>query len=246
MILYPAVDIREGRCVRLRQGDFGTAHQVAESPLQAALSFAREGAQWLHIVDLDGARTGCAANRACVEEIIRQTGLKAQLGGGIRDVRAVEAALSMGVSRVVIGSAAVQNPDFVKEAVCAYGGAVAVGIDAADGKVSIGGWTEKSDVDAITLAKRMEDMGVETIIFTDIARDGMLLGPSLKALEVLVKAVRCQVIASGGVRNIDDIRALCEMGVQGAICGKSLYEGTLSLPEGIALCAKWKDCEAVL
>lgn len=233
MIIFPAIDLHEGRCVRLLRGAFDTAHQVADSPLAAALSFAREGAKWLHVVDLDGARDGRAGNGAEVAEIVSRAGLRVQLGGGIRDMRAIEEAFALGVCRVVIGSAALRNPELVRRAVERYGDAVAVGIDAEGGMVSVSGWMEKSDVQYLDLAKKMEDAGVQTIIFTDIAKDGTLEGPNLEALGALSKAVGCRIIASGGIRNMQDVRALSAMRLYGAICGKSLYQRTLDLSEAI-------------
>lgn len=238
MIVFPAIDLYEGRCVRLMRGDFDTAHEVADSPLAAALLFAGEGATWAHIVDLDGARSGRAKNRAEIAEILRKSDLMVQLGGGIRDMRAVDDALALGVSRVVIGSAALHNPQFVKDAVRASGDAIAVGIDAAGGMVSVNGWTKKSGVHYLELAQRMEEIGVQTIIFTDIARDGMLTGPNLNALQALSEKVGCRIIASGGVRTIEDIRALSGMRLYGAICGKSLYQGTLDLHQAITFCGE--------
>lgn len=236
MIILPAIDLYGGKCVRLRRGVYDTAHQVAANPLEAALSFASDGAKWLHVVDLDGARSGKAENRAIIAEIVAKTGLQVELGGGIRTMQAIEDAFALGVSRVVIGSSALHDPKFVKDAVKTYAEAIAIGIDAKDGFVSVNGWTETSHVEALTLAKQMADIGVSHIIYTDIATDGMLTGPNLEALETLTKTVRMQIIASGGIRNMEDIRTLAGMKLYGAICGKSIYEGTLDLHEAIAFC----------
>jgi len=235
MIIFPAIDIKGGECVRLFRGDYSTAHRVADDPLSTAVSFREAGAQWVHMVDLDGAKSGSAENSAIFESVAKSSGLKVELGGGIRNMAAVERCLQAGVSRVILGSAAVKDPAFVREAVAKYAEKIAVGIDARNGVVAAEGWTEDSGVDYIELAKRMESIGVRTIIFTDISKDGMLSGPNLEQLERLNSAVSCDVTASGGIKDIEDIRALAELGLYGAICGKSLYSGTLSLREAIAL-----------
>ncbi len=235
MILLPAIDIKDGRCVRLVQGDFATVHQVADSPLAAARGFERQGAVWLHMVDLDGAKTGSRANAETVAEVVKGTGLQVELGGGIRDMQTAEFYLRLGVARVILGSAALKEPGLVAEAVGRYGEKIAVGIDAKEGLVAAEGWLDSSTVHYLDLARRMEGMGVETIIFTDISKDGTLKGPNLEQLAALSDAVGCNIIASGGIRDIDHIRALKEMNLYGAICGKSLYEGTLKLPQALKL-----------
>lgn len=233
MIILPAIDICGGQCVRLLRGDFGTAEKVAEDPLETALSFRAAGADWLHMVDLDGAKAGRPVNTAIFTQAAEKSGLKVEVGGGIRSMETVEAYLAAGVSRVILGSAALSNPALVAEAAGRYGDRIAVGIDAKNRMVSADGWLNDSQVDFIELAKRVEQMGVGCIIFTDISKDGTLTGPNLEQLEELRRAVGCRVIASGGISDIRDIRALRQLDVYGAICGKSLYSGRLDLAEAI-------------
>lgn len=233
MIILPAIDICGGQCVRLLRGDFGTAEKVAEDPLETALSFRAAGAAWLHMVDLDGAKAGRPVNTAIFTQAAEKSGLKVEVGGGIRSMETVEAYLAAGVSRVILGSAALSNPDLVEEAAGRYGDRIAVGIDAKNRMVSADGWLNDSRVDFIELAKRVEQMGVGCIIFTDISKDGTLTGPNLEQLEELCRAVGCRVIASGGISDIEDIRALRQLDIYGAICGKSLYSGRLDLAEAI-------------
>lgn len=237
MLIFPAIDIQDGRCVRLYQGEFSTAQVVADDPLETARSFAKAGAEWIHMVDLDGARAGRPVNRDIFRAVAQQSGCKLELGGGIRDLATIDAYVSDGVSRVILGSAALKDPSLVEQAVARYGERIAVGIDARGGMVAAEGWLEASEVHYIDLAKEMERRGVRCIIFTDIARDGTLSGPSMEQLEALNSAVSCDIIASGGIKSIEDIRALCERGFYGAICGKSLYEGTLDLGEALSAAA---------
>lgn len=233
MIILPAIDICGGQCVRLLRGDFGTAEKVAEDPLETALSFRAAGADWLHMVDLDGAKAGRPVNTAIFTQAAEKSGLKVEVGGGIRSMETVEAYLAAGVSRVILGSAALSNPDLVEEAAGRYGDHIAVGIDAKNRMVSADGWLNDSRVDFIELAKGVEQMGVGCIIFTDISKDGTLTGPNLEQLDELRRAVGCRVIASGGISDIEDIRALRQLDIYGAICGKSLYSGRLDLAEAI-------------
>lgn len=235
MIILPAIDIRGGRCVRLVKGDFSTASQVAENALETAKGFEADGAAWLHMVDLDGAVEGKRVNAGVFTEIAANTGLRTELGGGIRDRETVEYYLGRGISRVIIGSAALTDPELVRGAARDWGERIAVGIDAKNRKAATRGWLDESEVDFIELAKRMEDAGVKTLIFTDISRDGTLSGPPVALLEELSKAVSCGVIASGGIGGIEDIRALLPLGLAGAICGKAIYAGKLSLREAIGL-----------
>ena len=237
MIVLPAIDLKDGKVVRLYKGDFGTVHQVAPDPESAARDFLAAGAGWVHMVDLDGARDGARKNAALVRAVAR-LGLKVELGGGIRSLADLEAVFDLGVSRAVIGSAAVSDPDFVRAAVERYGDRIAVGIDARDGRVRTAGWEQDSGLDDLDFAKSMDAMGVKTIIFTDIDTDGTLTGPAFGRLEELRGAVSCRLIASGGVSSNEDIRALRDMGLYGAICGKSLYQGTLSLKAALELCGK--------
>ena len=233
MLIFPAIDIQEGRCVRLVKGDFATAHQVADDPLETARSFRAAGAEWIHMVDLDGAREGRRVNTAVFETVAASSGLKVEVGGGIRNMETLEAYFAHGVSRCILGSAALKDPALVREAVAAYGARIAVGIDARDGMVATEGWLDVSNVSYLELARRMEQMGVRTLIFTDIARDGTLSGPNLEQLTALSEAVSCDVVASGGIKSMDDIRALRERRLYGAICGKSLYSGTLPLDRAV-------------
>ena len=234
MIILPAIDIRGGQCVRLYKGDFATAEKVAEDPLATAQSFAQAGAAWLHTVDLDGAVEGRPVNKAVFEQIVRRTPLKVEVGGGIRNMDTIAAYLDAGVSRVILGSAALSDPALVAEAIELYGSdAIAVGIDARDGMVQAQGWLAASTVHYIDLARAMTEIGVETIIFTDISRDGTLSGPNLEQLTALQQAVGGQIIASGGIRDLEDVKALRAAGLYGAICGKSLYKGTLDLAQAI-------------
>lgn len=236
MIILPAIDIKDGQCVRLTKGDFATVEKVAEDPLKTALAFQEAGAEWIHMVDLDGAKEGSLKNSPVFLEAARKTGLKVELGGGIRNMESIDYYMDQGISRVIIGSAAISNPELVKAAVEKYGERIAVGIDARNGMVSGDGWLTDSDVTYLDLAKRMEDAGVRCIIFTDISKDGTLSGPNLEQLGRISDAVGCDIVASGGIHTIKDIVALKEMGLYGAICGKSIYKGTLSLEEAIAYC----------
>ena len=232
MILLPAIDIKDGECVRLRQGDYDTAHKVAQDPLQTAQSFAKSGAEWIHMVDLDGAKAKRPINSEVFLKAL-ESGLRVEVGGGIRTLADVEYYLSRGISRVILGSVALYDPLLVRECVKRWGEQIAVGIDAREGKVAAEGWTKTSEVDYIELSKQMEGIGVKYIIFTDIAKDGMLTGPNLEQLHQLNQAVSCHIIASGGVANLKNVQDLCGLKLYGAICGKSLYSGTLHLEEAI-------------
>ena len=233
MILFPAIDLKDGKAVRLYKGDFATAHQVADDPLATARAFYDAGARHIHMVDLDGARSGARKNGAIVQAVAEQSGLKVELGGGIRSMADLEEVFSLGVWRCVIGSAAVSDPDFVKEAVAKYGERVAVGIDAMDGIVKTAGWERSSGLDYLDFARSMERLGVETLIFTDIATDGMLSGPSFARLEALREAVSCRIVASGGVSCNGDLQKLQAMGLYGAIIGKAYYAGTVDLAAAV-------------
>jgi phosphoribosylformimino-5-aminoimidazole carboxamide ribotide isomerase len=234
MIILPAIDLKNGMCVRLRRGDFSTAEKVAESAADTAAAFRNAGARWVHMVDLDGARSGVRVNSAVVKSVAAASGLMVELGGGLRTMEDLEAVSRLGVSRMVIGSAAVDRPEFVREAVLRYGEHIAVGVDALDGKVRTAGWERDSGLDALAFARRMEELGVRCLIFTDIATDGMLSGPSFGSLAALSKAVRCNVVASGGVTTLDDVKKLRDMGLYGAIIGKAYYAGTIDLHEAAA------------
>lgn len=235
MIIFPAIDIKDGACVRLYKGDMNTAEKVAENPLKTALAFKNAGAQWIHMVDLNGACMGKRINTDIFTEIAEKSGLKVEVGGGIRTMEDIEFYMQKGIERVVIGSAALKNPELVKKACEKYGEKIAVGIDALGGMVATEGWTEKSDISYIELAKRMENIGVKYIIFTDINCDGMLSGPNTQQLINLNEAVSCNIVASGGIKDIDDIKELKGADLYGAICGRSIYKGTLSLKEAIEI-----------
>ncbi len=233
MILLPAIDLKDGRCVRLKKGEFSTASQVADSALLTAQAFADAGAKWVHMVDLDGARDGVRQNFPIIYEVIQQSGLSVELGGGIKSELDVITIGEAGAGRIVIGSAAVTNPQVVEYAVKQYGERTAVGIDCLDGRVRTAGWEQDSGVNYLDLARQMEEKGVKTLIFTDIATDGMLSGPSFDQLAALQKAVKCNIVASGGVTTLDDVKRLRDMGLYGAIIGKAYYAGTLDLAEAV-------------
>lgn len=236
MIIFPAIDIIKGKPVRLFKGDFSTAEQVADDVLETADGFVKAGAQWVHMVDLDGSLQKKRANEKVFIEVAANTPLKVEVGGGIRTMQDIDYYRNNGIARVILGSVALKNPDLVKTSVKEFGDFVAVGIDAKHGFVATEGWTEKSDINFIELAKRMEDMGVKTIIYTDISKDGTLSGPNLEQLCALNEAVSCDITASGGVTNIDDIVSLRDNSLYGAICGKSIYKGTLNLAEAVEVC----------
>lgn len=233
MILLPAIDVKDGRCVRLKKGEFSTVSQVADSAMETANAFAVAGAKWIHMVDLDGARDGKRQNFPLISEVIRQSGLSVELGGGIKTREDVDAVAGAGVARLVIGSAAVTHPEVVDYALARYSDRVAVGIDCLDGRVRTAGWEYDTGLNGLELARKMEERGVKTFIFTDIATDGMLSGPSFDQLAALQKAVSCNIVASGGVTTIDDVKRLRDMGLYGAIIGKAYYAGTLELAEAI-------------
>ena len=236
MVIIPAIDLKEGRCVRLFKGDFATVHKVADDPVRVAAAFEKSGAKVIHVVDLDGALHQGKRNLDIVRGIADGVSCGIELGGGLRSMEELEKVSELGVWRMIIGSAAVENPQFVKEAVAKYGDRIAVGIDAKDGKVSTSGWTEQSDLDYITFAQRMEDLDVSTIIFTDIEKDGMLSGPSMLRLQALKSAVRCRVIASGGVASNKDALMLKKLGLDGAVIGKAIYTGDVDLRKAIDEC----------
>ncbi len=233
MILFPAIDMKDGRCVRLKRGAFDTVHQVAGSALETAKAFREAGAQWVHMVDLDGARDGMRKNFPYIYEVIGASGLKVELGGGLKNELDVITVGESGVGRMVIGSAAVTKPELVKYAVGLYGEKVCVGIDCLNGKVRTAGWEEDSGLDYLDFARQIEAMGVKNIIFTDIATDGMLSGPSYAQLTALQKAVSCNITASGGVTTVEDVKRLRDMGLYGAIIGKAYYAGTIDLAQAV-------------
>ena len=238
MILFPAIDLKNGQCVRLEQGDMARATVFNLDPAAQAQSFAAQGFQYLHVVDLDGAFAGKPMNAQAVEAMLKVVSMPVQLGGGIRDLKTIEAWLSKGIARVIIGTAAVRDPALVKEAAKAFPGRVAVGLDARDGKVAVEGWAESSQVTALDIAQRFEDAGVAAIIFTDIARDGLLKGINWDATIALAEAISIPVIASGGLASIEDVKTLLSPRankLEGAIAGRALYDGRLDPTEALAL-----------
>lgn len=236
MVILPAVDIMDGKPVRLYKGDFSTAHLVAEGALKTALDFEKTGAEWIHMVDLDGSLMKKRVNEKIFLSVAENTALKVEVGGGIRTMQDIDFYMSSGISRVILGSVALKDPELVKKAVNAYGDKIAVGIDAKNGYAAAEGWTQTSDIYFTDLAKKMEQCGVKTIIYTDISKDGTLSGPNLEQLDEINNAVSCDIIASGGVTDIDDIKALKSLGLYGAICGKSIYSGSLDLKQALEVC----------
>ncbi|MCZ4260425.1 1-(5-phosphoribosyl)-5-[(5-phosphoribosylamino)methylideneamino]imidazole-4-carboxamide isomerase [Limimaricola sp. G21655-S1] len=237
MILYPAIDLKDGQAVRLLRGEMDKATVFNDDPAAQARAFVEAGTEWLHLVDLNGAFAGEPVNGAAVEAILAACpGVPAQLGGGIRDMKTIEAWIEKGLARVILGTVAVENPDLVREAAKAFPGKVAVGLDAREGRVATRGWAEETDVMVTDLAKSFEDAGVAAIIYTDIARDGAMAGPNVAATEALARAVSIPVIASGGVSSLDDLKALKATGViAGAISGRALYDGAIDLAEALKL-----------
>ena len=233
MRIYPAIDIIDGACVRLVQGDYSQKTKFADDPCEIAMRWQNEGGEFIHIVDLDGARNGEMSNFDLIVRIADKLNIPIEVGGGVRNMDCVEKYLDNGVNRVIIGTSALSNPDFVKEAVSKYGERIVVGIDAKDGMVAVNGWEEVSTTSAIDLAKQMEKIGVKTIIYTDIATDGMLKGPNVQAMKEMTEAVSIDVVASGGVSSVDDIARLKDTGVEGAIVGKALYTDALCLKDAI-------------
>lgn len=234
MVILPAIDIKDGQCVRLFKGDYSTVQKVAESYMDTARAFEKAGAEWIHMVDLDGAKDASQQNRDIFLDVAKNTGLKVEVGGGIRSMDTVEMYLKNGISRVIIGSAAVKNPALVKDAVKEYGSRIAVGIDAKNGFVATEGWLETSEVHFTQLAKAMSEVGVEYIIYTDISKDGTLSGVNAEQLDEINRCCNANIIASGGVHTIEDIKICKKLGLYGTICGKSIYSGTLDLKQAIA------------
>lgn len=232
MLLIPAIDLKDGQCVRLQQGDMSLSTTFGEDPVAMARSWVDKGARRVHLVDLNGAFAGQPRNEVAIRKILKEIGpeVDVQLGGGIRDLDTIERYLDAGLRYVIIGTAAVRNPGFLQDACTAFGGHIIVGLDAKDGKVATDGWSKLTRHDVVDLGKKFEDFGVESIIYTDIGRDGMLTGINLEATVRLAQALNIPVIASGGLRNMDDIEALCEVesqGVEGVICGRAIYSGDL-------------------
>lgn len=238
MIVYPAIDIRGGKAVRLVEGDFARETTFDADPVDAARRWEAAGASWIHLVDLDGARGGQPVNTEAIRRIRAAVGTRLQLGGGLRSLEQMAAAIGLGIDRLVLGSVALSSPRLVREVVRRWGARVAVGLDARDGKLAANGWVEQTEADAIQVAHELEHAGVSTFVFTDIGRDGRLEGPNLDALSTLMDAVDADVIASGGVATLAHLEAIRATGAAGAIVGRALYDGALDLRAALALAAE--------
>ena len=236
MEIFPAIDLKEHAVVRLTQGDYDKVEVYSEAPAEIARQFAAQGARNLHVVDLDGARDGTLANYAAVEAIVQSSGLFVEVGGGIRDEARIARYLEMGADRIILGTVAAGNPDFVAEMVRKYGSKVAVGVDAKEGKVAVKGWLETTTLDSLEFCKRLEQLGVSTVIYTDISRDGAMRGTNLEVYDMLSRTVSMHIMASGGICALEEIDTLREMGLYGAIVGKAIYNGALNLREVLARC----------
>jgi phosphoribosylformimino-5-aminoimidazole carboxamide ribotide isomerase len=238
MIILPAIDLKDGRCVRLEQGLMDKDTVYNDDPAAQALIWQEQGGEFLHIVDLDGAFAGVPKNKSAIKSIVKAIDIPSELGGGIRDIETIEAYLDLGINRVILGTVAKENPELVKEACRKFPGQIVVGIDAKDGLVAVRGWADVTEKLATEMAKEMEGFGVEAIIYTDISRDGMMQGPNIEATKALAEAISIPVIASGGLSTLNDIRRLLEIessGVTGVITGKAIYSGAIDLREAVAL-----------
>lgn len=234
MRLYPAIDIKDGQCVRLKKGLFNEVTVYSDEPYRIAESFQADGAEFIHTVDLDGALKGRSVNAEAIKKIVSSVDLPVQLGGGIRTLDNIKEVLDLGVYRAIIGTKAVENPDFIKEAIDRFGAEhIVVGIDAKDGLVAIEGWEKLSNKTAVSMALAMKDMGVQTIVYTDISKDGMLMGPNVEQTKVLSDATGIDIIASGGVSCMEDLENICNAGIHGAIIGKALYEKKVILKDAV-------------
>ncbi|MFS0645332.1 1-(5-phosphoribosyl)-5-[(5-phosphoribosylamino)methylideneamino]imidazole-4-carboxamide isomerase [Siminovitchia sp. 179-K 8D1 HS] len=229
MKILPAMDLMDGKCVRLYQGDFNKTTQVGSDPASQLQTFINNGAEIIHIVDLDGARSGRPEQIDLITELCTRSTVPVQVGGGIRNLETVEAYVHAGVDRIVIGTAAIQNRAFLHEALENYQKHIVIGIDARNEKVAVSGWEQETEMDYIEFAKQMEQLGVETIVFTDISKDGTMQGPNLAQLKKINDAVSCKIVASGGIRNQEDLDAVAALGIEEAIVGKAMYEGTVTL-----------------
>ena len=233
MIIFPAVDLYEGKAVRLVQGDYARMTVYEDDPLNAALRFREAGAKWVHLVDLEGARDGTTPNLETVLRIRRESGLKAEIGGGIRSMETVDKYLSEGLDRVILGTAALEDEDFLMQALARYGDRIAVGVDILDGQVAVRGWREKSGTDAFSFCEKLQEMGLSTLISTDISRDGAMRGANRALYRELQEKFSMNIVASGGVSSLDDVKALASLRLYGAIIGKALYTGDIDLKEAI-------------
>lgn len=239
MQIYPAIDVKNGQCVRLRQGQFHDVEVYSHMPLKVAKLWEEQGASYIHMVDLDGALAGRSVNEKVIREVVLGTSVPVQVGGGIRTIQDIENKLKLGVSRVIIGTKAVENPAFVKEAVSAFGpDKIVVGIDAKQGMVAIEGWEKVSNYNAVTLALQMKEFGIKTVIYTDISKDGMLQGPNVEHTKEMVEATGLEIIASGGISSLKDLEMLHDISAHGAVIGKALYENRLDLKNAIRLFEK--------
>lgn len=236
MQIFPAIDLKDGKVVRLTQGDYDKVNIYSEKPEEIAASFAAKGAKNLHVVDLDGARDGTLANFAAVEAIIKRSGLFVEIGGGIRDEERIQKYLAAGASRVILGTVAAENFAFVEDMVRKYGDKIAVGVDARDGKVAVKGWLEVTNIDSVEFCKKLESAGVKKVIYTDISKDGAMSGTNLDIYKRLADEVKLDIIASGGISSLAELEALKQMGTYGAIVGKAIYTNTLKLEEVLAIC----------
>ena len=233
MIIYPAIDLKGGKCVRLQQGDMQKATVYGEDPAAVAASFEQKGAKWLHVVDLDGAFAGESVNLTAIAAILGKVNMPVQLGGGIRSMQQLDRLMKLGISRAILGTAALRDEDFLGQAVEKYGNKIAVGIDARDGRVAVKGWAEESSVSPLDLARKVGSLGVRTIIYTDISRDGMLSGPNFEATEQLIRETGLEVIVSGGVADISHVEKAKGINAYGIIIGKALYTGAVKLEEAV-------------
>lgn len=233
MRIYPAIDIKDGKCVRLLRGSFDDVTVYGDDPAEMARKWEAEGGEYIHVVDLDGAVKGHGVNAEAIRRICESVSVPVQTGGGIRTMEDIEAKLNCGISRVIIGTKAVSDPEFIKNAVAKYGEKIAIGIDAKDGKVAIEGWEKTTDFGAVEFAEKMAELGVKTIIYTDIATDGTLAGPNVEAMKEMASRVDVDVIASGGIGNIEHIKSLSGTGVEGVIVGRALYTGGVELSAAV-------------
>lgn len=231
MNIFPAIDIKKGKCVRLVQGDFAKLETYGDNPVEVAASWVEQGAKNLHIIDLDGALMGEAVNKNLIMDIIKEVNVPVQFGGGIRDMKYVDEMIEAGVTRVILGTSALSDKKFLKEALKTYGEKVAVSLDAKNGYVAVRGWTELTDVTAADLAMEMETYGLKTVVYTDISKDGMLGGPNFEEIDKMNKRIKSNLIASGGISSPEDVKKLREMGIYGCVIGKALYTGGLNLAD---------------